>query len=270
MIEWINLCKFCVCSPFKVCSSLRRYSYLDASLVVASYCAESSRGVLDLVMRNLLQLDADIDLQLAMGDEQQTTFALEGDGMNTEDTFANERCKEEKIKADTMDALMEKMFDFVDRQRLDEVTCTVALSSFPPEFAKQAEFFRDLLHVFNARVLTSPKAQFVQYLIFYACSKNPSVFAPIFLHFLMSIFRDFSLDHQIRAAAAAYIASFLARFSRLQPEAIATSLSAVAAWSVELSIQLLFLRCVFLLICFFFSKIKVCCSSRSCSCFSDA
>lgn len=204
--------------------------YLEAALTVSSYCVESSRGVLDLVMRHLLQLDADIDLQVALGDEQ-LTFALEAN--NTEDSFAKERTKEEKIKADTMDALMEKMFDFVDRQHLEDVTFTGPLSAFPPEFAKQAEFFRDLLHVFNARVLTSPKAQFVQYLVFYACSKNPAVFAPIFLQFLMSVFRDFSLDHQIRAAAAAYIASFLARFGRLQPEAIASSLSTVAAWGVE-------------------------------------
>lgn len=247
--------------PSKYEDRMDQLVFLDAALMVGSYCSECSRGLLDLVMRNVLQLDADVDLQVALGDEQ-LTFAFESS--NAEDSFAMERIKGEKIKADTVDALMEKLFDHVDRQRLEDVTCAVPLSSFPPEFSKQADFFRDLLHVFNARVLTSPKAQFVQYLIFYACSKNPSVFAPIFLQFLMSIFRDFSLDHQMRAAAAAYIASFLARFARLQPETVANTLSAVATWSVELSTSnimfiLSFLVCVDFVSFFVW---QVCCSPR--------
>ncbi len=45
--------------------------------------------------------------------------------------------------------------------------------------------------------------------------------------------KDYALDHQIRAAAAAYLASFTARFAPLHPEAVAASLATLAAWSGE-------------------------------------
>ncbi len=217
--------------PSKYDDRLDQVIYLEAALLVSSYCPESARGVIDLVIRHLLLLDADIEMNAAVGDVE-LTFSLEGEGGN-EDSFVKERVKEEQIKADTMDALMEKMFHFVDSQQLEAVTAATSLSAFPPEFAKQADFFRSLLHVFNARVLTSPKAQCVQYIMFYACCKNPNVYAPIFLSFLMSVFKDYSLDHQIRAAAAAYMASFNARFVRLHPETVSASLAIVAAWTSE-------------------------------------
>jgi hypothetical protein len=215
--------------PSKYDDRLDQLIYLEAALLVSSYCPESARGVTDLVIRHLLLLDADIEMNAAVGDGE-LTFSMEGEGL---DAFAKEKIKEEKIKADTMDALMEKVFDFVDSRQLEAVTGVTTLAAFPPEFSKQADFFRDLIHVFNARVLTSPKAQCVQYIVFYACTKNPNVYAPIFLSFLLSVFKDYALDHQIRAAAAAYLASFTARFAPLHPEAVAASLVTMVAWSGE-------------------------------------
>lgn len=219
--------------PTKFDHPMDRLVYLEAVLLVSSYCEETSRGVLDLVVRNLLILDVDIEMDASdLGEE--LTFSLEEDADDDDARRKNFR-QQEKAKADHMDLLLEKMFDFIDIQYLHMVQGVgiASINDFPPDCAKQAEFFRTMLHVFDSRVLTSPRAQFVQFLVFYACTKSPHVYAPIFLSHLISVFRDYSRDQKIRAAAAAYIGSFVSRFGRLNPESIASALTVLSDWARE-------------------------------------
>jgi len=228
--------------PTKFEYHLDRVVYVEAILLITSYCENVSRGVMDLLMRNLLVLDVDIDIDVAAASEE-LTFSFDeennsgkggnGDGMDEDedDTKVNLK-QQQRDKADHLDMLIELLFGYVDKQGLDQVMGfnPVTVAEFPPEYGRQAEFFRTLLQVFQSRILSSPKAQFVQFVMFYACGKNPKIYAPIFLKFLMSIVKDPSLDQQVRSTAATYVGSFVARFNGLEHGAIVVCLGELTEW----------------------------------------
>jgi RNA polymerase I-specific transcription initiation factor RRN3 len=229
--------------PSKFEFHLDRVVYVEACLLITSYCENVSRGVLDLLMRNLIVLDVDIDIEgAAASDELTFSFDEENsnsnkNGGNNDDNEEEDESKvnlkqQQRDKADHLDMLIELVFGYIDKQGLDQVMGfnPVSVAEFPPEYGRQAEFFRTLLQVFQSRILTSPKAQFVQFIMFYACAKNSHVYAPIFLKFIMSIVKDPSLDQQIRSTAATYVGSFVSRFNGLEHGAIVVCLGELTEW----------------------------------------
>ena len=259
--------------PTKFGHHADRLVYLEAALLVTSYCETTTRGVFDLVVQNLLVLDVDIEMEqadIAAADELTFSFdeeAGEEGGIDEDEARIRNYKQQQRAKANHMDMLLEKIFDYIDNQHLHVVQGlgVTSINDFPPDCAKQANFFRTLLHVFDSRVLTSPRAQFVQFIMFYACTKSSHVYAPIFVSHLTGVFKDFGRDQQIRAAAATYIGSFVSRFGRLQVDVTANSLTVLSDWAREylerlppgsapdLSRHQLFYvvaNCIFYMVCF--------------------
>ena len=105
--------------------------------------------------------------------------------------------------------------------------------SFPRECSSQVDFFGNMLRVFHSRILSTLRCKFVQFLVFYACTKSPYIYSQIFLSSLLNVFKDMSLDQHARASAVLYMGSFVARFAELSPDTICSVLSGLCEWGRE-------------------------------------
>lgn len=206
--------------------------YLESVLQIASYCPEASRGALDLVVRKLLVFDVEVLSESLENSSSSVPRAADGDlTFNFDEGDEKEQKLAVDIQKANMDDLMEKMFEYIDSKNLDSITGFKSLQDYPPECAAQVEFFRNLLHVFQARVLPTRGAQFVQFLVFYACTKMPSVLPKTFISLLMNVFSDPSYEQAVRAAAIVYVGSFVARFQQISPELTMSVLVTLCEWS---------------------------------------
>ncbi len=90
---------------------------------------------------------------------------------------------------------MEIMFSYIDSRRLDALPASLeqqrglSLADFPPECLAQAQFFSTLIGAFHSRVLPTLRCKFVQFLVFYACAKQPPVYGRMFVSALLKLFR---------------------------------------------------------------------------------
>ena len=82
------------------------------------------------------------------------------------------------------------------------------ISSTPPQ--SLPALFNTLLHIFETVILRTHKTHYTQFLLFYICAKSHE-FTDIFLGLLVSKIFDTSIPSVIRARAAIYTASFVAR-----------------------------------------------------------
>lgn len=98
--------------------------------------------------------------------------------------------------ADKLDSLMELTFGFLEEE-------------FKEGAGERA--FGLLLPTFMQVILPAHRSKFAQFLIFYACARHPREGSRAFLDQLLITVQDHNRPSLLRAAAVAYLASFLAR-----------------------------------------------------------
>ena len=105
---------------------------------------------------------------------------------------------------DKLDSLMELVLDHVARR------CAAG---------QLAQVWATLMAAFERSLLHTHRSKFTQYLLFRACAEDPARCSEAFAGALLARVRDARQAPVARAAAAAYLASFLARCA-LAPEAV--------------------------------------------------
>jgi RNA polymerase I-specific transcription initiation factor RRN3 len=91
--------------------------------------------------------------------------------------------------------------------------------------------FSCLLASFDRILLPTHKSRHVQFLLFYLCSLQPAQFAEAFLALLIQRLVSVATPLPVRANAAYFLGSFLARAKFLQLEHVRDTLEIMAAWA---------------------------------------
>lgn len=99
--------------PTKYDECMDQVVYLEAALQISVYCEETARGMLDTIIQKLLALDIDI---VSVDDmvAEDTIFSFE-------ENVEKEKHAAERLKAQNMDDLMERIFVYIDNKKLDRI-----------------------------------------------------------------------------------------------------------------------------------------------------
>lgn len=225
--------------PYKGVASCEQILYCEATLQMATYCESIESQLFDLVLTKLLILDTEINPpdQTASNalDEQEDDLVFNWEG---ESDSSGELKEELRMRATTMDKLMELCFNYVDTRRLDvipESMCdgsVTSLADFPPQCNSQCNFFSTLLSAFHVRLLPTLRCKFVQFIVFYACTKKPEVYPRLFVSSLMALHLQENMDSMRRSLAVLYLGSFVARFDVLPLDVVQQVLESLLGWAV--------------------------------------
>ena len=105
--------------------------------------------------------------------------------------------------ADRLDGMLEALLSFISRQ-MDRSSD-----------AAKDKLFLQLLAVFEYRALPTHKSKFVQFVMFYSCSRDWK-YADAFARRLLELFLEHELPDSRRQSAVMYLASFLCRLANQQ------------------------------------------------------
>ena len=95
------------------------------------------------------------------------------------------------------------------------------------------QVFEALIKSFQTTILETYESKFTQFLVFYMCSLAPATCGNTFTSLLCDIFVSKSWPAHTRMAAAAYLASFLARAKYLPLSVVLESVTRLLEWSVS-------------------------------------
>lgn len=200
--------------PFPTDTSKVHEQYIKNILKVAEYCHELKGEILSLIMHKVVKID--VQLQVDMDDLEEeiedhllesTTVNVDGgdhgsdnDSVSSEESLdAEERqIKELKDSITKLDNIMDLLFS-----HYDSVFATGDLADID-------ETFESLLSQFANTILPTYRSRHTQFLLFHFSQVSPDLmerFAGCCSHLAF----DPSRPHILRVAAAAYLASFIAR-----------------------------------------------------------
>eukprot|EP00300_Choanocystis_sp_HF-7_P041882 c8660_g1_i1.p1 GENE.c8660_g1_i1~~c8660_g1_i1.p1 ORF type:complete len:649 (-),score=85.50 c8660_g1_i1:17-1963(-) len=110
---------------------------------------------------------------------------------------------------------------------LDEVLRFLAKHAADPENARS--IFVVFLHLFDNAILRTAKCRHIQFLLFYLCSLSPD-FQSLFSGYLVGVAKADDKPAVVRAAAASYLASFLARAKYVTVATVQKALVDISQW----------------------------------------
>ncbi|MCL7028862.1 hypothetical protein MKW94_002434 [Papaver nudicaule] len=180
-----------------------------------------------LVELDILQDESKTDKGGESKDESNTDkgiFDMELEDMKEEDDLdgANDKSKMARnVVAGKLDSLMVLMCQHLK-------SCA--------ENGRLLEVFETLLMSFHVAVLNTQRSKFAQFVVFYACSLDPSVCSKAFVKMLRNnFFGDTGPGNTLltRMSSVAYLASYLSRAKFLQGPVIAKTLQKLVDWCAE-------------------------------------
>ncbi|EPS44662.1 hypothetical protein H072_1338 [Dactylellina haptotyla CBS 200.50] len=240
--------------PFKGQKKVHQTTYIVNLLDILKYAPAAKTKVLGLIFEKMIQLDVEIqinlddldegegeelDRQLRMNLESKTGQNLSDSGIaedeDDEDTDSDSDDEDEEDPENAEPRTIEMIQETVDK--LDAMLGLVFAyyaARFPidniTELAQEdVETFELLLHFFDTIILTTFKSQYVQFVLFWAAQKSP-FFIDIFLGVLVERSMDSARPQIARQAAAAYVASFVARAKRLERSAVRAVVRMLCEW----------------------------------------
>ncbi|KAK6533118.1 hypothetical protein TWF281_007273 [Arthrobotrys megalospora] len=239
--------------PFKGQKKIHQTTYIKNLLAILKYAPAGKAKILSLIFEKMIQLDVEIqinldDLEEGEGEEldRQLKLSLESkNGQNLSDSGIGEDDDDDDSDSDddedeedpenTEARTIEMIQETVDK--LDAMLTLVFRyydGKLPKESTKEpaqedVENFELLLHFFDNIILTTFKSQYVQFIVFWAAQKSP-VFMDIFLGMLVERAMDATKPQVARQAAAAYIASFVARAKLLERDAVRSVVHMLCLW----------------------------------------
>ncbi|EWC45222.1 hypothetical protein DRE_05949 [Drechslerella stenobrocha 248] len=238
--------------PFKAQKKIHQTTYIDNLLKIIDYAPAAKTKILGLIFEKMIQIDVEIQINLDDLDEGegeeldkqlgQPTDSKTGQNQSDSGIGEDEDAEDSDSDDDEDDDLesgeprtLEMIQETVDK--LDAMLNMVFAyysKCLPKESVKEpgqedVETFELLLHFFDNVVLTTFKSQYVQFLVFWAAQKSP-VFMDIFLGMLVERAMDNTKPQVARQAAAAYIASFVARAKLLERDAVRSVVHMLCMW----------------------------------------
>ncbi|KAJ6262699.1 hypothetical protein Dda_1255 [Drechslerella dactyloides] len=243
--------------PFKGQKKIHQTTYIDNLLKIMEYAPAAKTKILGLIFEKMIQLDVEIQINLDDLDEgegeeldQQLRDSFgQKPGQNPSDSGIGED-DEEAEESDSDDdsddededdpnnsepRTLEMIQETVDK--LDAMLNMVFVyyskclpyDSIKEPTQEDIEVFELLLHFFDSIILTTFKSQYVQFIVFWAAQKSP-VFMDLFLGMLVERAMDNTKPQVARQAAAAYIASFVARAKLLERDAVRSVVHMLCMW----------------------------------------
>ncbi|PSN69724.1 RNA polymerase I-specific transcription initiation factor RRN3 [Corynespora cassiicola Philippines] len=200
--------------PFANDSTRAHVQYIKNILQVSEYCPEIKGEVLSLVMDKLVKIDVQIQVDMeeleddiedhlvdqAVNAEEDDEDASDSDSDSSEESLDPEerRVKELKESVTKLDSIMDLMFLHYDstwaRGDLFDID----------------HIFEGLLSQFASIILPTYRSRHTQFLLFHFSQTSPD-FTERFAGCCSSLAFDPLRPHILRVAAAAYLASFIAR-----------------------------------------------------------
>ncbi|KAK6342699.1 hypothetical protein TWF718_008091 [Orbilia javanica] len=241
--------------PFKGQKKIHQTTYIKNLLAVLKYAPAGKAKILGLIFEKMINLDGEIqinleDLEEGEGEEldRQLRLSLESkNGQNLSDSGIGEDEEDEDEDSDADDDEDEEDPESSEprtiemiRETVDKLDAMLNLvfvyydSKLPKESTAEPtqedlEDFELLLHFFDNIILPTFKSQYVQFIVFWAAQKSP-VFMDIFLGMLVERAMDPTKPQVARQAAAAYIASFVARAKLLGRDAVRSVVHMLCLW----------------------------------------
>ena len=188
--------------------------YIKSLLKLSTYVLNSRAFILDLILKNLLLLDVEIQTEFdALTDEECDAVESLLDEMDDASVVPNHHAVQFCASMHKLDSLLDILISYVDQY----------LKKNERQFSKIENIFFILLSIFEKNILPTFKSRYSQYVIFYICSKY-SVLSDMFLGMLVSklVNSDGTVSDVIRVASVSYIASFVARSKSLPSSSVLT------------------------------------------------
>ncbi|CAJ1969252.1 unnamed protein product [Cylindrotheca closterium] len=218
--------------------------YCKASFKVLEYLPSMRKQLIDTVVDKCLEIDVNIKIQdngeVSIEEQKKEDSATED--ATTESKDDNESPKQVSSKEQSIiDDLSEKL-DSLLALLLEEIKKACK------DYISAREMYYEIMPVFESTILTTHKAKFVQFCMFYACGLESGLvdndynyddmehvehailhrdFAAKLLEVVMDPYRA-TLTRQ---SGACYLASFISRASFVGPDTICEAISALLRWA---------------------------------------
>jgi RNA polymerase I-specific transcription initiation factor RRN3 len=232
--------------PYKLQSRAVLVEYVSQLLVICEYLPHHQPKILDLIVKRCVEIDVDIIIEESgatqlMSDEQtqQQLALMDGAASELEDqrgagifSFEDEDAAAaiaERVPSPSPpalssaaeggprisgDAAVAAMADRLDGM-LEALLASVGRQLDCSGDAAKDKLFLQLLAVFEYRALPTHKSKFVQFVMFYVCSRDGK-YADAFARRLLELFLDAETAESRRQSAVMYLASFLCRLANQQ------------------------------------------------------
>lgn len=236
--------------PHKRFNTAEQAAYVKNILFVTEYVPMLRKQILGLVIDQMVQIDAQIQIEL---DEMDEDVEFDVYDMNFDEDYDSENSDSEEEEDDdgegeiSDDASVDSQVSHVDEDRNDSINqikymvrkLDAMMHLAFQYFAKcsqsssvdiQNEIFYALVDIFDRAVLKTLKSRYTQFLLFYFCSLNVNVYSDHFLEHLIQHITDPLKPNVTRVAAAAYISSYVARAKFLEPSTIQRVVLTLTTW----------------------------------------
>ena len=215
--------------PYKLQSIDTQLVYTNQLLTMCTYLPHFQQRILELVISKCLELDADIVIFDAAGcsgdspvreqeeildggdifdfdDENKlrdTIIARKVDSKNAHfqvgEFNVRRRISPSAVDlAGKLDGILTLVFHFIDTQ-FEHKDCS-----------RRERIFAQMLDIFERRILTMLRSKFVQFVVFYMCSKY-AAYTDVFARRLLEIFMQSKHSFEKRSSAVMYLSSFFCR-----------------------------------------------------------
>jgi RNA polymerase I-specific transcription initiation factor RRN3 len=244
---FVSLVRF---MPHKRFNTAEQAAYIKNILFVSEYVPMLRKQILGLVIDQMVQIDAQIQIELDEMDEDvefdiyDMNFDNDYDSEDSESENEDDEDEEGEISDD---ASVDSQVSHVDADRNDSIhqikymvrKLDAMMHLAFQYFAKcaqtatvdvQNEIFYALVDIFDRAVLKTLKSRYTQFLLFYFCSLNVHVYSDYFLEHLVQHITDPLKPNVTRVAAAAYISSYVARAKFLEPSTIQRVILTLSVW----------------------------------------
>ncbi|GAN08251.1 RNA polymerase I-specific transcription initiation factor RRN3 [Mucor ambiguus] len=246
---FVSLVRF---MPHKRFNTAEQAAYIKNILYVSEYVPMLRKQILGLVIDQMVQIDAQIQIEL---DEMDEDVEFDVYDLNFDDDYNSEQSEDEVDDDDfddgegdmSDDASIDSQISHDDTDRKDSIQqiknmvrkLDAMMSLAFQYFSKcaqsasvdvQNEIFYSLVDIFDRAVLKTLKSRYTQFLLFYFCSLNVNVYSDYFLEHLIHHITDPLKPNVTRVAAAAYIQSYVARAKFLDPSTIQKVILTLSVW----------------------------------------
>lgn len=191
--------------------------YVDNILTICKYLRKERKTILELVINKML----DIDVHCPKSDIEEAELEENLEVPMETDQEIEENTRMKHPLANTLDCLMERLFDFIDD------VCNKKDSNLNWDATKK--LYKEFLILFDELILPTHACVHVQFIMFYICSFRWSL-CEGFIDYLWKKVQNLNLPSVIRQVCASYIGSFLARAQYITINAVKDVLDIMTNW----------------------------------------
>ncbi|KAI8890985.1 RNA polymerase I-specific transcription initiation factor RRN3 [Backusella circina FSU 941] len=234
--------------PHRRFNTAEQAAYIKNILYVSEYVPVLRKQILGLVVDQATQIDSHIQIELDETDQdiefEVYKIDLDGDYDSEEsDDESDEDDEETDISDDesfdSVSGYREEKNDSITKikymvRKLDTVMFLIfdyfsrcALSA-PSEV--QSDLFHALVDVFDRTILKTLKSRYTQFLLFYFCSINVTIYSDFYLEHLIQHAIDPLKPTITRVASASYISSYVARAKFIEHSTIQSVIMTLTSW----------------------------------------